>query len=67
MKEKLRISELLLTAIQGFEERLKAADFKLTMADYIKLLQLETEMEQEGPKEIKVTWIDPAAKPVSEK
>ncbi len=59
MKEKLRITEVLLKVIQGFEERLRAQDFKPSMADYLKLLQMEKEIEEEGPKEIKVTWVDP--------
>ncbi|PWU04200.1 MAG: hypothetical protein C5B51_17270 [Terriglobia bacterium] len=67
MKEKLRVSELLLSAIESFEKKMKAADFKPTMSDYLKLLQMEREMEHEGPKEIKVTWVDPKETSVSEK
>ena len=57
--KKLRISELLAKAIKGFEARLTDADFKLTLSDYLKLIQMEQELDDEGPKEIKVTWVDP--------
>ena len=30
------------------------------MGDYLKLLQMEQEIEEESPKEIKVTWVEPA-------
>ena len=60
IKQKLRISELLTQAMNGIEERMKAKDFKPTVGDYLKLLQLEKELEDEGPKEIRVTWVDPA-------
>jgi hypothetical protein len=61
MRQKLRISELLLKAIEGFENRMNAQDFKPTVAEYLKLLQMQQEMDatEDGPKEIKVTWVDP--------
>ena len=33
-------------------------DFKFTVGDYIKLLQLHEELECEAPKKIEVTWTD---------
>ena len=63
VRKKLRISELLTKAIKGFEARLTDADFKLTLSDYLKLIQMEKELDDEGPKEIKVTWIDPEVTP----
>jgi hypothetical protein len=51
------MSILLEKAIAGIEERLKAKDFKPTMGDYLKLLQIEKEIEQEEATEIKVTWV----------
>jgi hypothetical protein len=62
MRQKLRVSELLVKAIEGFESRMKAQDFKPTVAEYLKLLQMEQEMDatEDKPKEIKVTWVDPA-------
>ena len=63
MRQKLRISELLVKAIEGFESRMNEKDFKPTVAEYLKLLQMEQEMDatEEKPKEIKVTWVDPAS------
>lgn len=69
MRRKLRISELLLQAIDGFESRLKAKNFKPTVTEYLKLLQMEHEIDaqEEGPQEIKVTWVDPTHASESEK
>jgi len=48
------------------EAKLTGRDFKPTVADYLKLLQIEKEVEEkelEGkPKEITVTWVDPESK-----
>lgn len=60
IKQKFRISEVLSQAMEDLGERVKSKEFKLTLGDYLKLLQLEKELEETGPKEIKVTWIDPA-------
>jgi hypothetical protein len=64
IKEKIRVSNLLGKVIQKFEQRVTEQDFKPTIAEYLKLVQLEQEAEQEDAKEIKVTWIDP--KPTSD-
>lgn len=62
-KEKTRLVNLLAKAIKSFEKRIAAEDFKPTIAEYLKLVQLEQESEQETAKEIKVTWIDPTGTP----
>ena len=67
MKEKIRVSELLTKAIEKFEVRLGESEFKPTVAEFLKLVQLEQEFEQETAKEIKVTWIDPTVTSLSEK
>jgi hypothetical protein len=69
MKQRLRVSELLIRAIEGFESRLNAQDFKPTVSEYLKLLQLQQELDAtEGqPREIKVTWVDPVSTSESEK
>jgi hypothetical protein len=61
LKRKIRVSELLAKAIAAFETRLDAKELKPTIGDYLKLLQMEQEIEQESPKEIKVTWVEPPA------
>jgi hypothetical protein len=47
-------------AIQRIEEKLGSSDVKATFADFIRLLQLQKELQADQPKEIKVTWIDPS-------
>src|SRR5690242_15662965 len=68
MREKLRVSELLTKAVERIEAQLKGKSLKPSLGDYLKLLQLEKELaDGEGPKEIKVTWVDPAAESKTEK
>ncbi|HEY2014385.1 MAG TPA: hypothetical protein VGH38_12835 [Bryobacteraceae bacterium] len=57
VKEKVRITKLLETAISKLDERLNAPEFKPSVGDYLKLIQLEKEFEHEQVKEIKVTWV----------
>lgn len=65
VKERVRITELLENAIEKMGDRLRAEEFKPSIADYLKLMALEKEFDQEQVKEIKVTWVAPA--PSSEK
>lgn len=67
VKERVRITELLESALGKLEARLTAQDFKPSVADYLKLMQLEKEFEQEEVKEIKVTWVAPAPASETEK
>jgi hypothetical protein len=55
-------AELLDKAIQSIEEKLGSSDVKATFADFIRLLQLQKELQTDQPREIKVTWIDPSDK-----
>jgi hypothetical protein len=66
-KRKVRLAELLIKASNGFLQRMEANEFKPTLGDYIKLLQMEKELNGDTTKEIKVTWIDPAPTSDSEK
>jgi len=68
IKERFRISTLLDKAIGLFETKLKEKDFKPTVAEYLKLLQMEKELEDQGnDKEIQVTWVGPTVKSEEEK
>jgi hypothetical protein len=69
MRQKLRVSELLWKVIEAFESRMNAPDFKPTVTEYLKLLQLQQEINtvEDKPKEIKVTWVDPASTSEPEK
>jgi hypothetical protein len=54
-----RITKLLIE----IEKRLDLKNSKVTLADFIRLTQLERELEEEEqPREIIVTWKDPAEK-----
>ena len=54
-----RIAKLL----AEIEERLDLENSKVTLADFIRLTQFERELEEEEqPREIIVTWKDPAEK-----
>ena len=61
MKQRLRVSELLEKAIKKIELKLGEQDFKPTVGDYLRLIQMEQELEQgaQDVKEIKVTWVEP--------
>jgi hypothetical protein len=54
-----RIENLVAQAIDGIESRLTAGKDTLGIGDYIKVMQLQKEIEEEQPQEITVTWIDP--------
>jgi hypothetical protein len=58
-EEKVRLAHLISKAREGFEQRLNGNDIKLTLADYLKIVQLEKEIDDGEPREIKVTWVDP--------
>ncbi|MBZ5674041.1 MAG: hypothetical protein LAP61_07320 [Acidobacteriia bacterium] len=45
--------------LKNVEKKLAGKDVKATLGDYIKLVQLQTELEEEEPKDIKVTWVEP--------
>lgn len=51
-----KVEELL----DQLERRLQEGDFRPTVGDFIKLLQLHRELAQEQPKEIIVRWVEPS-------
>jgi hypothetical protein len=60
VRNKVRVGDVLVQVIKKMEENLKAADFKASLADYLKLVQIEKEVGgDDEPKEIKVTWVQP--------
>ncbi len=54
--------------LTDIESRFESDSGKASVADYIRLLQLERELEEEEdePKEIRVTWVE-TRKPASSK
>ena len=60
IREHVRVSELLDKAIASYDAKLKDAEFKPTIAEYLKLLQLEKELTDElQDTEVQVTWVGP--------
>jgi hypothetical protein len=45
--------------IEKVEQKIGEGDVKATLGDYIRLVQLQRELEEEEPREIAVTWVDP--------
>jgi hypothetical protein len=65
--ERARVSATLDRAIKSVEERIQANDFKPTIAEFLKLVQLSKELAQDDLKEIRVTWVEPAVTSSTEK
>jgi hypothetical protein len=59
VKNKLRVGKVLSDVITNMETKLKAEEFKPSLGDYLKLVQMEKEIGDEETKEIKVTWVEP--------
>ena len=53
-----RLDEL----IRKVESKLEDREFKASVSDFVRLLQLRKEIEEERPKEITVTWVEPSEK-----
>jgi hypothetical protein len=45
--------------LRKVEQRLSEGDVKASLGDYIRLVQLQKELDEDTPKEIKVTWVEP--------
>jgi hypothetical protein len=52
--------------LSRIEAKMAVDDNKATMGDYIRLVQLHKELDDEAPREIKVTWVEPAANKAEE-
>lgn len=52
-------AEVVQKILERMEDKLSHDDVKATLGDYIRLVQLEKELEDDEPREIKVTWIEP--------
>jgi hypothetical protein len=57
-KKTIDKAALIEKAIQSMEEKLDSNEMKATIGDFIRLLQLQKEIEGERPQEIKVTWVE---------
>jgi hypothetical protein len=45
--------------LKNVERKLGGEDVKATLGDYIRLVQLQQELEEEDPQDITVTWVEP--------
>jgi hypothetical protein len=53
--------------LSDIESRFESESGKASVADYIRLLQLERELDEEdGPREIRVTWVEPKKAAITE-
>jgi hypothetical protein len=41
------------------EKKLGGEDVKATLGDYIRLMQLQKELEEDDQQDIRVTWVEP--------
>ena len=48
------------------ETKMQGDKMKATLGDYIRLVQLHKELDDESPKEIRVTWVEPAERSAKE-
>jgi hypothetical protein len=62
VRSKLRVGDVLKVVIQKMERSLEETEFKASLGDYLKLVQIEKEVGGDDDlKEIKVTWVQPDA------
>ncbi len=52
-------AEVIKGVLEKMEQQMGGDGMKATMGDYIRLVQLHKELDEESPKEIKVTWVEP--------
>jgi hypothetical protein len=52
-------AEVVEQLLERVEQKFGEGDVKATLGDYIRLVQLQRELEDEEPGEITVTWVDP--------
>ena len=57
-----RQAQVVKELLQKVERKLSKDGVKATLGDYIRLVQLEKELAEEEPKEIRVTWVEPEKK-----
>ncbi len=56
--EKGSVSDAVSWAVAAMAEKLKAGEIKPTVAEFIRLLDLQRELLAEDVRHIKVTWVD---------
>jgi hypothetical protein len=51
-------AELVEDMLRTFERRLKEEEIKISLGDFIRLIQFHKEIEEEMPTEVRVTWVE---------
>lgn len=61
VKDRVRVVEMLESAIDKVQKALAGREYKPTLGDYVKLVQMEKEIGEvtEQAKEIRVKWVEP--------
>ena len=59
-KKRASKAEMIEDMIQQTQEKLRGKEAKASLGDFIRLLQLQREMEEDAPKEVRVTWVETA-------
>ena len=54
-----KTAEVVEQILERVEQKLSEGEVKATLGDYIRLVQLQKELEEEEPGEITVRWVDP--------
>ena len=54
-----RQAEVVRELLKKVEAQIEGKEAKVTVADYIRLVQLKRELDEDEPREIKVTWVEP--------
>lgn len=52
-------AQVVSTLLKKVEQRFSEDEVKATLGDYIRLVQLQKELEEDETREIKVTWVEP--------
>ena len=60
---RLTKAKLISMALKNFGEKLEANEVKTSVGDFIRLLELQKEINEQQPREIKVMWVE--CEPVS--
>jgi hypothetical protein len=55
-------AQVVSTLLKKVEQRFSEDEVKATLGDYIRLVQLQKELDEDETREIKVTWVEPETK-----
>lgn len=58
-RRKSKKAKIVEAAIEKYGKKLKEEGVQ-TLGDFIKLVQLQKDLDEDEPKEVKATWVDPS-------